>query len=74
MDTLRDMQQVMEIYVHIQRIKNEGVWSTHMELLVATDYYRIPAVYICGPSGNLMCIRGTSSIHSHQDIPLYICP
>ena len=43
--------------LHVQMLKSQGVWGTHVELLAASDYYQYP-VYICavrGSSENLTC-------------------
>ena len=44
--------------VHVQQLKNQGVWGTHVELLAATDYYQIPVYILCtvyGSTGKLTC-------------------
>ena len=28
--------------LHVQRLKNQGVWGTYVELLAASDYYQVP--------------------------------
>lgn len=66
---------------HVQRLKNQGVWGTHVELLAATDYYHIPVCVctVCGSDGNLTCTwhmlnsqpsRCSFSTSLHATLPL----
>ena len=66
---------------HVQRLKNQGVWGTQVELLAATDYYQVP-IYVCtvrGSGGNLTCAwhmfnsqpsRCSFSTSLHATLPL----
>ena len=45
------IQADVSFSVHVQRLKNQGVWGTHVELLAATNYYQIP-VCICTAHGS----------------------
>ena len=51
------IQTGVSLPLHIQRLKNQGVWGTHVELLAASDYYQIPVcIYtVRGLSENLTC-------------------
>jgi hypothetical protein len=59
--------------VHVQRLKNQGVWGTHVELLAAIDHYQIPVcicmVHVHGSSGKL-----TSMWHMFNSQPSRYSP
>ena len=67
--------------LHVQKLKNQGVWGTHVELLAASDYYQIPVcIYtVRGLSENLTCTwhmfnsqpsRCSLSTSLHANLPL----
>ena len=37
----------MFLSLYTYKLKNQGVWGTHVELLAATDYYQIPVYILC---------------------------